>query len=247
MSYLAATEYIQSDHPEVVAFARRQSAGAATPRERAVKLYYAVRDGFRYDPWSFCLDPEVFRATTTLAAGSGFCIPKAILLAAAARAVGVPARLAFADVRNHLASDRLLEVMRTNVFAFHGMTELHLEGRWVKATPAFDITLCELFGVLPLEFDGLSDSTLHPFDREGKRHMEYLVDRGSHADLPLEELTRVSLEYYPHLFDESGRLVGWAREARPARRRPAAGERGRPAPQSPPACRAAYSRWRNEV
>ncbi len=216
VSFLAPTEYIDSDHPEVVAFAGRVSEGAPTQRERAVRLYYAVRDGCRYDPWAFSLEPAIFRASTTLAAGRGFCIPKAILLAAAARAVGIPSRLAFADVRNHLASERLLAVMRTDLFAFHGMTELQLDGRWVKATPAFDLKLCEAFGVVPLEFDGRSDSTLHPFDRAGKLHMEYVVDRGSFADLPLAELTRVTLEHYPHLFDEGGRLVGWAREARSA-------------------------------
>ncbi len=221
VSYLAPTECIESEHPDVVAFARRASAGADSDRERAVRLYYAVRDAIRYDPWAFSLEPEIFRASTTLASGSGFCIPKAILLAAAARALGIPSRLAFADVRNHLASDRLLAIMRTNLFAFHGMTELELEGRWVKATPAFDLDLCERFGVLPLEFDGLSDSTLHPFDRAGKLHMEYVVERGSFADLPLVELTRVTREQYPHLFDERDRLVGWAREARsPAVTRP---------------------------
>ena len=223
MSTLAPTPYVESEHPEVVAFARRAAGDATGDRARAVALYYAVRDGFRYDPWAFSLDPEVFRASTTLATGSGFCIPKAILLAAAARALGIAARLAFADVRNHLASERLLAVMRTDVFAFHGMTELGIEGRWVKATPAFDLGLCQRFGVLPLEFDGLSDSTLHPFDGAGKRHMEYLVDRGSFDDLPLAELTRVTHERYPHLFDESGRLVGWARQARPQRSQPGAG------------------------
>jgi transglutaminase-like putative cysteine protease len=216
VSCLEPTEYIESDHPEVTAFARREAAGAGSDRERAVRLYYAVRDGFRYDPWAFSLEPEVFRASTTLTAGSGFCIPKAILLAAAARALGIPARLAFADVRNHLASERLLAVMRTNLFVFHGMTELELGGRWVKATPAFDLKLCERFGVRPLEFDGSSDSTLHPFDRAGKLHMEYVVDRGSFDDLPLDELTRVTHEHYPHLFDEAGRLVGWARQVRSA-------------------------------
>jgi hypothetical protein len=106
--------------------------------------------------------------------------------------------------------------MRTNLFVFHGMTELELGGRWVKATPAFDLKLCERFGVRPLEFDGSSDSTLHPFDRAGKLHMEYVVDRGSFDDLPLDELTRVTHEHYPHLFDEAGRLVGWARQVRSA-------------------------------
>jgi transglutaminase-like putative cysteine protease len=214
VSYLAPTEYIESDLPEVAAFARRAVGRASSDRARAVRLYYAVRDGFRYDPWAFGLDPEIFRASTTLASGTGFCIPKAILLAAAARALGIPSRLAFADVRNHLASKRLLAVMRTNLFAFHGLAELELEGRWVKATPAFDLALCEQFGVLPLEFDGRADSILHPFDQTGKLHMEYVVDRGSFADLPLAELTRVTHEHYPHLFDEHGRLTGWARDAR---------------------------------
>ena len=213
MSYLEPTEFIESTHPEVVAFAHGAADGATGDRDRAVRLYYAVRDGLRYDPWAFSLEPEIFRASTTLASGTGFCIPKAILLAATARALGIPSRLAFADVRNHLASERLLAVMRTDLFAFHGMTELRLEGRWVKATPAFDIELCERFGVLPLEFDGLSDSVLHPFDRAGKRHMEYVVDRGSFADLPLDEMVRVTHEQYPHLFDRDGRLVGWARDA----------------------------------
>ena len=52
--------------------------------------------------------------------------------------------------------------------------------------------------------------------------MEYVVDRGSFADLPLDEMTRVTHEHYPHLFDEGGRLVGWAREVRPRGRRPVA-------------------------
>jgi transglutaminase-like putative cysteine protease len=215
VSCLEPTEFIDSDHPRVVAFARQVSDGARSSRERAVRLYYAVRDRIRYDPWAFSLEPEVFRASTTLASGTGFCIPKAILLAAAARALEIPSRLAFADVRNHLASDRLRTVMRSDLFAFHGMTELELGGRWVKATPAFDIGLCERFGVLPLEFDGHGDATLHPFDSEGKLHMEYVEDRGSFADLPLAELRRVTHEVYPHLFDERGRMVGWAREARP--------------------------------
>lgn len=196
---LAPTWYIQSDHPAVLGFVAER-AGGGTPEERVVRLYYAVRDGFRYDPYSIRLDPANFRATTCLEQGAGYCINKAILLAASARAVGVPARLGFADVRNHLASPRLLELLGTDVFYWHGYTSLWIGGRWVKATPAFNIELCERFGVRPLEFDGSADSVFHEFDAGGRRHMEYIREHGDFDDLPYEALTAVMLAEYPRLF-----------------------------------------------
>jgi transglutaminase-like putative cysteine protease len=194
---LRPTRFVDSDTPEVREFAERAAAAAATPRERAVALYYAVRDGLRYDPYAVARDPEAYRASRVARAPAGFCVPKAILLAAAARAVGIPARLGFADVRNHLASEKLLARMKTDLFVFHGYTELHLDGAWRKATPAFNRELCDRFGVLPLEFDGTSDALLHPFDASGRRHMEYVRDRGVHLDLPYDEMMRVFREVYP--------------------------------------------------
>jgi len=196
------------DHPSVAAFADEASRGARGPRERAVSLFYAVRDGIRYDPYSATASAEVFKASATVARGASFCIPKAILLAAVGRAVGIPSRLRFADVRNHLATPRLLGLLGSDVFVFHGLTEMRLEGGWVKATPTFNLSLCEKFGVRPLDFDGRSDAVLHPFDHSGKRHMEYLRDRGSYADLPLDEVLRAYRVAYPQLFDEAGSFLG---------------------------------------
>ena len=211
---LAPTYFLNFEHPEVRAFAEARTAGAATEIERATRLFHAVRDEVLYDPYSVRLTPEHFQASATLAAGRGFCVPKAILLAAAARAVGIPSRLAFADVRNHLATERLRALMRTDVFAFHGYTVLFLGGRWVKATPTFNRSLCEKFGVKTLEFDGTTDSLLHPFDQEGRRHMEYLRDRGTYDDFPFEELLRVKREMYPHFFERMIETGGdFAREA----------------------------------
>src|SRR5512142_902251 len=182
---LAPTPALDFDRPSVAAFARR-SAGEGTPRERATRLYYAVRDGIRYDPYAFRVEPEWLTASRTLEAGVGWCVPKAVLLAACCRAEGIPARLGFADVRNHLATKRLLELMDTDVFIWHGYVSLLLDGRWVKATPAFNVEMCRRFDVLPLEFDGTADSLLHPFNARGERHMEYVRDRGLFDDLPLE-------------------------------------------------------------
>ena len=203
--YLASTPYIEAEHPAVIAFAREEMGEATEPRDRAVRLYLAVRDGVRYDPYTWHTQPDVFRASTTLATRRSFCVPKAILLAATARSAGIPSRLGFADVRNHLATERLLSLMRTDLFVFHGYTELLLGGRWIKVTPTFNVELCHRFGVEPLDWDGHGDAILQPFDREGRRHMEYVRDRGSFADLPLDELVAACREAYPHSFDEQGR------------------------------------------
>jgi transglutaminase-like putative cysteine protease len=193
---LAPTDLVDSAHPQVRAFAECHARGA-DDRARAVALYYAVRDGFRYDPYRVDLSEEGMRASSVLALGHGWCVTKAALLAAAARSVGIPARIGFADVRNHLSTARMRETMNTDVFVWHGYTELWLEGGWRKATPAFNIELCDRFGLLPLEFDGRSDSIYHPFDRSGQRHMEYLRERGSYTDVPLARIVDDFRQVYP--------------------------------------------------
>jgi len=197
--FLASARYVDSGHPRIAAFARAHAAGA-DDRERAVALYYAVRDQVRYNPFLDFSDERVYRASDTLEAGVGFCIGKAALLAAAARAAGIPARVGFADVKNHLTTPRLAEYMGSDAFVYHGFTELWLEGRWVKATPAFNLDLCRRFRVRPLEFDGREDSIFHPFDEDDRRHMEYLRDRGSFADVPVAEIQQVFRTVYPALY-----------------------------------------------
>jgi transglutaminase-like putative cysteine protease len=178
---------------------------ARAPREKAVRLFYAVRDRIRYDPYTVSRQREEYRASRIAGADRAFCIPKALLLAALARGEGIPSRLGFADVRNHLASDQLRARMGTDLFVFHGYAELHLEGSWVKATPAFNQSLCERLGVLPLEWDGTHDAIFHPFDAEGRRHMEYVRDRGTWPDLPFEEMVQVLGETYTISSLEAGR------------------------------------------
>jgi transglutaminase-like putative cysteine protease len=201
--YLASCEYIDSGHPLVGAFAAEHAQGASD-LERAVSLYYAVRDRIRYNPFLDFTMPSAFRASDCIAAGEGFCIGKASLYAAVARAAGIPARIGFADVRNHLTTPRLMEFMGRDEFIYHGFTELLLEGKWVKATPAFNLALCEKFRVKPLEFDGRNDSIFHPFDADERRHMEYLRYRGSYFDVPAQEIRAAFREYYPRLYELRG-------------------------------------------
>ena len=196
--HLGATPCIETDHPAVVAFARANAQGASA-RDKAVALYRAVRDQVRYDPYRIDLSEAGMSASTVLQQGHGWCVSKAVLLAAACRAEGIPTRLGFADVRNHLSTERLRNTMKTDVFAWHGYTLLWLDGAWRKATPAFNIELCDKFGLLPLEFDGVNDSLYHPFDREGRQHMEYVNERGAFDDLPLVQIRAAFREIYPDM------------------------------------------------
>ena len=196
---LRSTSYLDADHPAVRAFALTVTAKSGCDRARAVDLYYAVRDGFRYDPYKIDLSVDGLKASRVLSDGFGWCVPKAILLAAACRAVGVPARVGLADVRNHLSTARLRETMGSDMFYRHGYTAIHVDGRWVKATPAFNVELCRKMGLHTLEFDGYEDSIYHPYDLEGRRHMEYVTFHGEFDDFPREDLLETFARHYPNL------------------------------------------------
>jgi len=201
---LKPTSFFDSNHPAVQEFARNAVGDAQTDIERGVRLYYAVRDRIRYDPYRIVLSVEGMRASTTLAKGYGYCVVKAVLLAASARSLGIPGRIGLADVRNHLTTERLRSIMKTDLFTYHGYSELYLGGRWVKATPTFNMALCDRFGVKPLDFDGVHDALLHPYDQRGNRHMEYVRDHGSFADVPLEQIKESFRDFYPFFFKPDG-------------------------------------------
>lgn len=203
---LAPTAVVDSDHPAVREFAASRAGAASSAKETAVRLYYAVRDEIRYDPYGAAVEIDSLRASATLALGRGWCVSKSVLLAAACRAMGVPARLGFADVRNHLSTARMREHMQTEIFYWHGYTSILLGDapRWIKATPAFNIELCEKFEFLPLDFDGESDSLYHPFDRAGRQHMEYVNDRGEFNDVPLDAISATFTVEYPFTSFEGG-------------------------------------------
>jgi transglutaminase-like putative cysteine protease len=202
--FLAPGRYIDSGAPNVVAFARAAADGDGDALARVLRLYRAVRDSVVYDPYVDLSDPANFRASSVLAAGRGFCIGKAALLAACCRVIGVPARVGYADVRNHLSSPRLTEYMGTDVYVWHSYTDILIDGTWVKATPAFNSELCRRLGLEPLEFDGRSDSLLHPYDRAGRLYMQYLKDRGTFADVPYDAIMAAFRTHYAAMMARHG-------------------------------------------
>lgn len=196
--YLAETRYMDFGSPAVRAFAEAAIAGETSAVGKAVRLFYAVRDRIRYDPFSMRLDPATYAASYVLATGYAYCIPKAILLAAVARAAGIHAGIGLSDVVNHLTTEKLKARMGGKTyFMHHGYAVLLLEGRWVKAAPAFNIELCTRFGVHPTEFDGGGDAVFQEFDAANRRHMEYVKDHGVWSDFPFERVAADFRAFYP--------------------------------------------------
>jgi transglutaminase-like putative cysteine protease len=198
LDYLAASSIIDCDHPRILAHARAV-AGDDGERDHvaaAVRLYYDVRDGIWYDPYLPFYKAEHYRASHVLESGRAFCIGKAALLCAFGRAVGIPSRLGFSDVRNHLTTRQFLEFLGSDIFVFHGYTEFFLEGRWVKATPAFNAELCRRHRVDPLEFNGREDSIFQPYNHDHRLFMEYLTDHGRYADVPVKRIVAAMQDTY---------------------------------------------------
>jgi transglutaminase-like putative cysteine protease len=207
--YLSPAEYIDSDHERVRDKAAQVAGRASDPVERARHLYRAVRDDIRYDPYVDYTDRETYRASSVLAKGHAYCVGKAALYAALCRASGIPARLGLADVTNHLATPRLLEAVGTDLFAYHGYVEImpaptSRGKRWIKATPTFNVSLCQKLGVPPLEFSGDSDALLQPFDGDGRAFMSYVTQHGTFFDVPAKFLIGEMTRLYPKLCRPGG-------------------------------------------
>jgi len=202
--YLIPTSIIDSDHKSVRDYAMETIRGSTEPVEKAVKLYLAVRDNILYDPYSPFYLPEHYRASTVLKRGRSFCVPKASLLCAMGRACGIPSRIGFADVRNHLATQQLLDFIGSNLFVYHGFADFYLEGKWVKATPAFNSSLCKRHNVPPLEFNGREDSLFQPYNLDNQKFMEYVKFYGIDADVPVDQIVAAWEKAYGE-----ERVKGW--------------------------------------
>ena len=201
--FLKSGVYIDCDSTEVRGFTTEALKGLADKSETscAIRLFNVVRDSIRYNPYSLGFKPEQYRASYIITQDSAFCVPKAILLTACLRAAGIPAAVGFSDVRNHINSPKLTELMQTDLFIYHGYVKLWLDGKSYKVTPAFNMALCERFGIKPLIFDGRSDALFHEFDTRDQRHMEYVNDRGVFEDAPIDEILIDFKKTYPR-FEE---------------------------------------------
>jgi transglutaminase-like putative cysteine protease len=200
--FLAPGYYTDSDHPAVKEYVKHKTEAIERLEDKIIALYLAVRDDFKYYPYHLILKPHALKASFLLNKDYGYCVEKSNLFAACMRAIGVPAKLCFANVRNHLATERVEAYLKTDLMVFHGFVEIYLNNKWLKVTPVFDSLICERLGVAVLEFDGQNDSIFQESDKAGNPFMHYEHYYGSYSDLPFELFLSELRKNYPHLFEK---------------------------------------------
>lgn len=201
ISALADDSLFNAGHPLLMRHVQAAVAGSVG-WERVAKWYVRVRDGIWYDPWRISFDADSLSASRTLEDQRGHCVAKSILFAAGCRALGVPAVVGFARVRNHLATESLEKRLGTNVLQPHGYAAFWNGERWVKCTPVFNAELCSRFGVPPLEFSAVEDTLLQAHNAAGHTFMNYEEDFGLFAEVPLDQLRSWFMSAYPHIDPE---------------------------------------------
>ena len=198
--YLKDTLFLDFKDPKFDAFLKEVDR-SRNDKQIALDLYFLVRDAFLYDPYHLDLTFEGLRVSNVLLKKRAWCVEKASLLAACGRKLGIPTRLGYAIVKNHIGVERLTNYLLREEIVFHGYVEMYLDGKWLKCTPAFDQRICRMSGVSPLDWDGENDSLFQEFDK-GSKFMEYLHFYGHFSDVPIELMNSEMRKYYPHLFED---------------------------------------------
>ena len=184
--YLKGTRELDIGDPLVRAAAAEAAGGAEDETEKARRLFYYVRDRFRYNMYPKSNRHENYYASSVIRNGEGWCFQKSMLMAALSRASGIAARLVFAEVINHSLSEKVYRAIGTNHFSPHTFAELFINGRWVPVTPVFDRGLCASLGVPPVEFDGRNPALLGERTLAGDPYMEYVSKTQPYAGIPWE-------------------------------------------------------------
>jgi transglutaminase-like putative cysteine protease len=186
--FLLPSSGIQSDHPEIIALASDISGRADDQVEKARRLFEFSRDKVRYSVYEPFWEIEHYLALNTLARGRGYCAQKAAVLVALARAAGIPARIAYAHIRNHQLPKDMVRLLGSQVLPYHTYVQWRLNGRWLAATPSFDRKLSEELGWQVVEFQPDQDLMLPAKDLEGRPHITYLEKLGWRPGIMLQEM-----------------------------------------------------------
>lgn len=198
--YLQSTFYFDYESEDIQKFISKFKN--LSNQDKIAKLYLAVRDDWRYNPYSIGLAANDFKASAIFKKKEAHCIDKSILYIACIRALGIPARLRLAKVSNHIAVERLTQKLGSNEIAPHGLVEVYHNEKWVKCSPVFNKELCAMYNVEPLDFDGSESAVLQEYNSDNAKFMEYVEDYGSFEDVPFAFIKETFKKNYPELYNE---------------------------------------------
>jgi transglutaminase-like putative cysteine protease len=175
--YLVATKMCDCDNPWLRKKAEEIIEGASTPEDKALKIFYYVRDNIR-----FSMAFSRSKASQILRQGYGECLTKTNAHVALLRAAGIPTRVRWVMVQSKvlrgLVAAFLLRAIASE--ASHFWVECLLGGRWISCEAFLDEPLYK--GMLK---QGLITSEQIPtIDWDGEKDLVMLKpwitdDRGS--------------------------------------------------------------------
>lgn len=200
--YLLPTNFLDSDHPDISNLVKGLTEPTDSDSEKAKKIFYFVRDSIHYDMYAVSNLGDDYKASSILKAGRGYCVQKAIILAAMGRAVGIPSRLLLVAIRNHKSPAEALEVMKTDIFFPHIYNQFYINSNWINVAATFDRSICERINVPWVEFDGVNDAILPAQDNEGNPYIEYVDRYGEFDDFPWQ----IVFEKLPYYYGENYEL-----------------------------------------
>lgn len=191
------TDVIASGHPDIIACTHQVTVGCTSEFDRARAIFTFVRDEIRYNFTPILLERDDWHAANTLQRGDGFCQQKAVLLAALARAAGIPSAIGFQHLRDHkLLQTRYEEALPEGIIPYHGLTYLWLDGAWRIADATLDAGLCRRRDYRLVELQPDEHARLPKTDQHGAPHFDILNEFGPYPDLP-KIITRHEVEMRP--------------------------------------------------
>jgi hypothetical protein len=178
---------VDSDHPALVARAREITRHATTDWERASALFAHVRDTIAYDFTPDLRSPDDWRASNTLARGTGFCQQKAVLLTALGRAAGIPSATGLQHILDHKLLDTRYEAwLPAGIIQFHGHSCFFLDGAWRIADATLDSALSvrREYRLVELSQTAPDAARLPRTDLAGAPHFDFLAEFGPFPEIP---------------------------------------------------------------
>ena len=188
--FMQPTFFIDSDHESIVKLASNLTRASDPPEIRAEQLFIYVRDEIEYN-FPNPLEKENYIASKILARGKGYCITKAVLLCALARAAQIPTAIIHSDLLDHTLPPHVQELMGTNIMYFHAFNSFLLGGKWIRADASQSYELIKRKGYHLVEFDPTKDSLLPETMPDGRPHAEYLKIYGTYSDFPFDGLFKI--------------------------------------------------------
>jgi hypothetical protein len=170
-AYLQASSTVDINDRRIKTHARRAVKGCKTPAEKADALRRYVTEFIE----NKSLDVGFATASEVVRTRKGDCSEHAVLLAALARAAGLPARGVSGIVQ---IPTGMLPASSGSMFGYHMWTQVNIDGQWVDIDAALRQTDCNpthiALAIMPLNDEGMAGSVVSMLPLLGRLQMEVI-------------------------------------------------------------------------